>query len=521
MTMSPLLHPAVALLIVLASSLAPSALSGQTGRGTAPALDPGPSGVGFQVVVGLDSTRAFRPLRDHQGRLATETARPVQVSIWYPARASDAPRMRAGDFRLIQETEVDVGSDLDAAERDALRARFISDLEAMGETTARAAGVWDDPTPAVRDAPALPGPHPVVLYFTAAGVSNPLLPAYLASHGFVVASFPSNGRMTEGSLEFTPNSLTLDTDIDDAGFAHLVLRRLPWADTRRLAVAAFSGGSLAALLWAMRDMHADAVVTVEGWERLRRGADIVSGSVHYEPHRLRVPVLMLERAADEASPQYAKVPDVVEALSYADITRVSYRDAAHGDFLSHAPFGHTPDQPRIYAASARAIRLFLQATLMDRDASTRSLASLAPPAEDPFFHVTRTRGLGRVPTEEELYRLAEMDPATALAAYREATDVVPGQRLFREAVLTRAAIFAPDAGGRVTIMEMVTDAYSGSVAARLRLGEALAEDGRTDEAAATLHAALALVEADETLSAGDREEWRDRIEESLGRLGGR
>lgn len=506
-------------LLVLASAARPSSLAGQR---TDDPLGLGPFGVGFRVIEALDSTRAFRPLRDHRGRLAPETARPVQVSIWYPARVDpDEPRMRAGEFRLLRETEVEHGSELDAEAANALRSRFVADLTAMGEPASRAAEIWDDPTPAVRDAPPLPGPHPTVLYFTAAGVSNPLLPAYLASHGFVVASFPSNGRMTEGSLEFTPNALTLDTDIDDAGFAHLVLQRVPWADTRRLAVAAFSGGSLAALLWAMRDMQAGAVVTVEGWERFRRGADIVSGSVHYEPHRVRVPVLMLERAADEASPQYAKVPDVVEALSYADVTRVAYRDAAHGDFLSHVAFGHTPDQPRIYTASARAIRLFLEATLMDRDASARALASLAPPAEDPFFQVTRTHRLGSVPTEEELYRMAETDPAAALAAYREATEVVPGRRLFREAVLTRAAIFAPGAGHRLTIMQIVADAYPRSIAAGLRLGETLAELGRAAEAEATLRATLALAEEDDSLSEEDRQDWRGRIEAALDRLGGR
>lgn len=448
---------------LLCAVAAPAPAAGLAGQDS-PDLDYGPHPVGFTVVEALDSTRAFRPLRDYRGDLAAETARPVQVSIWYPARPGpSAERMRAGEFRLLRETEVDFGRVPTDADATRIRSRFIEQVVEFGQDRSEAARIWDEATPAVRDASPLSGSHPTVLYFTAAGVSNPLLPAYLASHGFVVASFPSNGRMTEVSLEFTPNALTLDTDIDDAGFVHALLRRLPYADTRRLAVASFSSGSLAALLWTMRDVQPAAIVAVEGWERFRRGADIIAGSVHYEPHRVRVPFLMLERAADETSPRYAKVPDVVEALPYADITRVAFRDAAHGDFLSHVTFGHTAEQPGIYAESARMIRHFLEDTLEDDHDAARALATLEPPADDLFFTVSRERAVGPVPTEEELYRLAETDPAAAEAAYREAIRVVPGSALFREHVLRRAAQFAPTAADSAVIMRIVEDAYPDSV----------------------------------------------------------
>jgi hypothetical protein len=48
--------------------------------------------------------------------------------------------------------------------------------------------------------------------------------------------------------------------------------------------------------------------------------------------------------------------------------------------------------------------------------------------------VSRDPAIGPIPTEEELFRLAETDPAQALAAYRAATRIVSGDRLFREAV---------------------------------------------------------------------------------------
>ena len=489
----------------------------QAGAAQSGELDHGPHGVGFTVIEALDSTRAFRPLRDAHGALAGETARPVQISVWYPAPPDpEAPRMAAGAFRLLAESEVDFDAAPNPAEAERLRSSFVERFAALGQERSVVERAWDGPTLAVRDAPPLPGRHPTVLYFTAAGVANPTLPAYLASHGFAVASFPSNGRMTEVSLEFSPNALTLDTDVDDAGFVHAALRRLPYADTHRLAALSFSSGSLAALLWTMRDMQSAAIVAIEGWERYRRGVDIVTASPLYDPHRVRAPFLMIERAPDEASPAYAKVGDVVGALPYAEITRVAFRDAAHGDFLSHAPFGHTEDQPRIYATAARMTRLFLEAALRGDVAAADSLAALAPPApDDAFFTLAHDDAVGPVPTEEELYRLAETDPEALGSAYRAAAAIVEGRRLFREHVLTRAAQFADAPEDRAAILEAVVAAYPESTAAAFRLAQSLAEAGRMEEAGAAYRGALDAVGSDPALEEEERQEWRERIRAAL------
>ena len=483
-----------------------------------PALDYGSYGVGFTVIDALDSTRAFRPHRDFRGRVHEETARPVQISVWYPARAApDAAGMTAGEFRLLSQREVDFAVTISPADSLRLRLEFIASAVGFGQSAEVAQQLWDERTRAVAGAQPLPGPFPVVLYFTAAGASNPLLPEYLASYGFLVASFPSNGRMTETSLAFSPNALTLDTDVDDAGFVHALLRRLPNADASRLVAASFSSGSLAALLWQMRDMQASGLVSLEGWERYRAGADLLAPSVHYEPHRVRVPILLIERAPPEASPHYAKVPDVVDSLRHARRLRVAFRDAAHADFLSHAPFGSSADHARIYAASARMVRLFVQSVLENDDAAQRALAELAPPPDDPFFTVRRDSGAAPVPTEEELFRLAETDTAAAIAAYRDATRLVPGHTLFRESVLTRAAVFARPAV-RAAIMQIVVDAYPRSTAARTTLGTALTEAGRTTEARNVLQAALTLIDADPAISEANRDAWRRRIDQAIARI---
>jgi hypothetical protein len=464
----------------------------------------GPHGVGFRVLEARDSTRAFTPKRDWSGARAEDPSRPVQITMWYPApRVDGAPGMALWEFRALAETETVARTPAEAESR--ARARYAGAMAALNVPAAEARSLWEGVTPAQRDAPVAPGRHPLVLHFGSAGTGNAGLAAELASHGYVVASFPSNGRMTEGSLAFTPNPLMLDTEMNDAGFVLSVVRRLPFVAADRLGVVTFSAASLSALLWQMRDMQADALAFVEGWERYRTGADLVRGSVHYDADRVRVPVLLLERAADEASPAFAKVGDVVDSLRYAALRRVSFRDALHVDFLAH-PFGPSPDQRAIFETSTALIVQFLDAALRD--------TALAPlPQGGAAFTASDRPALRARPTEEEFYRLAETDPAEAARVYRETAR--NGDPPFRQAVLSRAAQFAPDAADRVVIYGIVATAYPRSVDARFRLGDALLAAGRADDGADELRAALNLIAGDPALDVAARETWRRRIEARL------
>lgn len=478
------------------------------------ALDWGPHGVGFRLIEARDSTRAFRAKRDVEGRLAAETARPVRIALWYPARTTPSDsRMTAFDLRVLRESEIEFRART-AEERRELRQGAIELAGRFGVPEEVARAKLDEPTPAVRDAPAVPGPHPTVLYAGGAYVADPLTPAYLASHGFVVAAVPNNGRMTKTSLEFSPNPLTLDTGLDDLAFAFATLRRDPMVDSDQLAVYAFSTPSLQALLWVMRDLQVDAVVSVEGWERYRRGADLVRMSPHYDPLRIRVPVLLIERAAAEASAAYAKVPDVVDSLAYAPRTRVAFDSAEHGDFLSHPLDAGSPERERIYAATMRIVREFLHDALRGEE----SIESDPRPVEG-LYSIWTSRPTVVAPSEEELFRMAEVDPRAFAETYRDLVERGLDRPPFREHVLGRAALFAESAERRVTLWKVIVDAYPGSAVSRFRLGESLVEAGRVGEARAALEEARRRVDADPALDAEGRDGWRERIDDLVESLG--
>ena len=94
--------------ILLALTLALSLPATSFAQERAP-LEWGPHGVGFRLIQARDSTRAFRPKRQVDGELVGgDTARPLQLGMWYPAATrSGDPRMTAGQFRLLEKSELD------------------------------------------------------------------------------------------------------------------------------------------------------------------------------------------------------------------------------------------------------------------------------------------------------------------------------------------------------------------------------------------------------------------------------
>jgi hypothetical protein len=266
----------------------------------------------------------------------------------------------------------------------------------------------------------------------------------------------------------------------------------------------------------MRDLQADAIVLVEGWERLRRGADIVRENVQYDPLRVRVPLLLLERAADEDSPLYAKVGDVVDSLAYAELTRIAFTDAEHGDFLSHPMAPPSDTAPRVYPRALEIMRRFFEAQLEGDREAARWMGALG---DDPGIAVQRSVPVAVAPSEEEVFRLAETDPQAAAALVAELSNRVD-RPLFREHVLARAAAFTQSPADRVVLWRMIARAYPASSNAWLRLGTSLAEAGRPEDAREALHAARTAVPDDPSLNPAEREERTRRIEERLRGLSG-
>src|SRR6266550_1299552 len=85
-------HCALVLILIADSALA--ATPALWGR-----LEPGSYAVGYRLIDRYDYTRPFWTARDLDGHPRTiERARPMRISVWYPAMASDKSTMTLGDY---------------------------------------------------------------------------------------------------------------------------------------------------------------------------------------------------------------------------------------------------------------------------------------------------------------------------------------------------------------------------------------------------------------------------------------
>ena len=67
-------------------------------------MESGPHAVGFRVIRGYDHTRSYWPPVGYDGKRDTlETARPMQISVWYPAADSvSRTRMAFGEHVALE-----------------------------------------------------------------------------------------------------------------------------------------------------------------------------------------------------------------------------------------------------------------------------------------------------------------------------------------------------------------------------------------------------------------------------------
>src|SRR4030095_11193749 len=122
-------------------------------------------------------------------------------------------------------------------------------------SAADAAEAVTRPTRAARDAQPAPGSVPRVISGAHHGTGW-LRAEYFASHGYVVVAAPSSART--GTLQASEPEIALETQTRNLEFLFAVARQHPFVDATRLGVVGVNFDGLAALVFEMRNMRANA-----------------------------------------------------------------------------------------------------------------------------------------------------------------------------------------------------------------------------------------------------------------------
>ena len=229
-------------LLVLTVGLVPEALLG-------------PHSVGFRVLGARDASRRLEG-----------AARPVQMGVWYPAKGAPKTPLAFGDYVALaaaERTLAPVTPELARGARDAWK-RFLTG----NGVPEPALDAWlDAPTLARSEAAPAPGRFPLVLVAQGNGqtlADQALLAELIASHGFVVASSPSQirlGSSMESEADVLPSAREQARDL---AFAALRVAALPFVDAHQLAFVGHSFGARSALLAALQEPRTLALVSLDG-----------------------------------------------------------------------------------------------------------------------------------------------------------------------------------------------------------------------------------------------------------------
>jgi dienelactone hydrolase len=324
----------------------------------------GPYGVGFKGVALWDHTRTLG-----------HGARPLSVSIWYPAAPkASAPRMRLREYAWLTTLPGQLPREGAAAHRAA--ERLLIDSIYPTTDTARVRQALDAFVSAVRDATPAPGRFPVIVYGPGrdnVSFDNSALMEALASHGYLVISSPSWGP--DGPM---PSGFEgIECQARDMEFLLAYARGLPDADTTRSAIMGYSWGGMSNILVAMRNSSVDAVVSLDGsiaywYERRFKGGPFV------DPDHLSAPFLILKQgdpgdlSSYGADSVFAFFPEIRRADAYL----VKLPHANHHNFSSLHNALDTDDSASVYPRVAQYAIAFLDAELKGSREGAALLASV-------------------------------------------------------------------------------------------------------------------------------------------------
>jgi len=445
------------LLVFVAVPMVNAKLSGQShpiSGAIWPAQEPGPYAVGFQIRREFDRSRTFRRDTDFFGKpVSGETARPLQISIWYPAATDGSQaQMKYGTYYRALAGVTDFSEhDQEQLQRVVAEHKNILLMEWRVEpdrqdlVLARLDSVFNEDAHAFADAPFHAGRFPLILHMPGYN-GHPLHHAplfeFLASFGYVVVAVPNMGMYTRN---IENELLSIEVQARDLEFLLSLVKTLPVVDTSRVGTTGMSWGGMSNVLFAQRNFSVDAVLTLDGAITMPVELDLIEqipGYSHVSFHPAYLQLLVNPNHA-QFRPKDLRF---FEALRYSDAYSVQFDSVGHDDFapgvvrlrnLSEQDSDRVEHLERFTTVLYRYTLAFFDAFLKGNEATLKSLSLDAvaidganwisakwtskaalpiPPSEAEFVQIIRRDGAAKA--TEVFQQVSEYEPELKLISSR-------------------------------------------------------------------------------------------------------
>jgi len=489
----------------LCSLVSPTAAQSQFGD-----LEPGPFAVGYKVISTHDYGRTFdTPKYNYKGEFQEgERARPMLVSVWFPAaRPAASEPMEYGEYyyppsddaltaderkTALDRVKAGLGPNVDAADFDRLMAM---------------------PTAVVKRAKPADGAFPLLVFAQGFGQqpsSQNILSEYLASHGYIVASSPSQGH--RGPMTFS--QIGSESQLQDMEFIIRLLHDFPSLDRNRLGVMGFSYGGIPCALLMMKNSDVDAFLSLDSSIGTGAGFTGLFQSPFFNPDDLRSAVLHLY--TDPAQGEFNS--SFLDSLEYAPTYVIKLENLRHADFSSYGKiasmvpnFGGRfvpevkgdPDQGQTmvaryaleffdaYGKQDQTALMFMRAT---PEKSGFPADLVRAEIHTPEFVPPGARDIAAMIEEGEVTEVVEL--------YRQYQERDPDLELFEENMMNMAGYGLVGQGRldeAIEIFRLNIEAFPDSWNCYDSLGEAYAAQGKTELAIEYYSKALEMNEGDQRI----------------------
>lgn len=307
-----------------------------------PDLAVGEYDVGFRVQHEYDYSRSFKKKYDIDGnRTDHKIARPIQISIWYPAQKNQGEQyVTNAEYFDTRATEADYGQPTGEELRN-LRNEHIQILLMewrveegdRDKVRERVQSYFMADSRAVRGAEPIEKQFPLILFlpgYNGEPSSYTSMIEFIVSHGYVVAAIPNMGMYTRWLKN---ESSSLDTQARDLEFVMSKLRDLPYVNPNRVGTVGMSWGGMSNVLFAQRNHNVDAVVTLDGAISMVEEVKLIEAVPGYSHKSFNKAYLQLMQ--DENSKQFRERNLVFfDELTYSDAYMFQFADVLHESFAS-------------------------------------------------------------------------------------------------------------------------------------------------------------------------------------------
>ncbi|MCP4570152.1 MAG: hypothetical protein GY841_21440 [FCB group bacterium] len=477
--------------------------------------EPGPFKVGFKTIERYDYSRTFGAKYDYYGnQLPGETARPIQICIWYPAAdAADGSKMVYAEYSFPYPEDSRFFNYLSNVQNRELR----NLLGLMRGDQGSLLDLNNSPMGAIRDAAAREGRYPLIVYdpdLEHGIAENAPLLEYLASHGFVVVTTHSVGS---GALAVKAEQDDLETLIRDKEFALAALHDFPQIDHDHIGVMGSGYGALTTLIMAMRNGNIGAVVGLDGAYMFTDNFSLARQQANFNPSAMKQPLMQLCRMANEGFDRA-----LFDSLVYCPRYLYSFGGGNRACFTHYDMIAAAGDTSRLsqssdipnYKTVCDNIRLFFEAHLKGNAESMKALkqklggmqfapellsvsymeAKAAPPDADQFLQILQERGIDEIVRLNVEFRL--FSPESSLLA--EGVIVNLGYQYLRQRQMPTA----------IELFRMYTQGFPNAANSWDCFAEAHLRSGDNEQAIKYYKKALEVLETDTTTSPRMKEQIR-------------